>query len=110
MVARGAEEAAIMVPALLLALAASLPTIGITSACREQARGLPSDQRARAYNACMQAEQAALTELHQKWAQFPVAAKRPCAALAQTFNSYVELLVCVEIRAGGVGPQSTNQK
>ncbi len=98
-----------MVPALLLALVASLPTLDIAGACRAQAKGLRSDQRASAYNACMQSEQAALTELRQKWAQFPATAKRPCAALARTFNSYVETLVCVQIRVG-VGPQPGNQK
>jgi hypothetical protein len=90
-----------MGPALLLALAASLaPGIDMSSACHGEEKGLPSDQRASTYNTCMQAQQSALTELNTKWSSFPAAAKQPCAALAQTFDSYVELLVCIQIRAG----------
>jgi hypothetical protein len=89
-----------MGPALLLVLAALTPNIDISSACHGQEKGLPSDQRASAYNVCMQAERAAQTELNAKWPSFPAAAKQPCAALAQTFDSYVELLVCIQIRAG----------
>jgi hypothetical protein len=48
----------------------------------------------------MQAERGAQAELNKKWSSFPTSAKQPCAALAQTFDSYVELLVCIEIRAG----------
>jgi hypothetical protein len=72
----------------------------MSRACHGEETTLPSDQRATAYNACMQAQQTALTELNKKWAQFPAAAKQPCAMLARTFDSYVELLVCIQIRAG----------
>jgi hypothetical protein len=89
-----------MAPAIFLALTIALPTIDMPGACRGEERGLPKDQYASAYKDCIQAEQAALTELRQKWAQFPSSAKAPCAALAQTFDSYVEELVCVQIRAG----------
>src|SRR5580698_6287947 len=89
-----------MAPALFLALAALAPTIDMPSACHGEEKGLPSDQRASTYNICMQAEQAAQAELNKKWSRFPASAKRPCADLAQIFDSYVELLVCIEIRAG----------
>ena len=88
-----------MAPALLLALAALAP-INLSSACHGEEKGLPNDQRAGAYNSCMQAEQAALSELNKKWSAFPTSAKQPCADLTQIFDSYVELLVCIEIRAG----------
>jgi len=98
-----------MAPALLLALAALAPTIDLPRACHGQEKGLPNEQRASAYNACMQAEQAALTELNKKWSSFPAAARQPCAALAKIFDSYVELLVCIEIRTGN-GLTSPAQK
>jgi hypothetical protein len=89
-----------MTPAVLVVLAALAPTINIANACHGEQKGLPSDQRASTYNTCMQAEQSARTELDKKWSSFPAAAKQPCLALAGTFDSYVELLVCIEIRAG----------
>ena len=89
-----------MAPVLVLAVAALAPTINMSSSCHGQEKGLPKDQRASTYNICMQAEQGAQAELNKKWSSFPTSARRPCAALAQTFDSYVELLVCIEIRAG----------
>jgi hypothetical protein len=89
-----------MAPLLVLAVAALAPTINMTSSCHGEQKGLPKDQRASTYNICMQAEQGAQAELNKKWSSFPASARRPCAALAQTFDSYVELLVCIEIRAG----------
>jgi len=94
---------------LVMLLAASLPSIDITSACHVQERGLPTDQRGAAYKDCVQVEQAAAGELRTKWTQFPATARQPCADLAPTFDSYVELLTCVEIRTGS-GPQATNRK
>ena len=72
----------------------------LSSSCHGEEKGLPKDQRASTYNICMQAERGAQAELNKKWSSFPTSAKQPCAALAQTFDSYVELLVCIEIRAG----------
>jgi hypothetical protein len=89
-----------MTPVVLVVLAALAPTINMSSACHGEQKGLPSDQRASTYNTCIQAEQSAQTELNKKWSSFPAAAKQPCVALAGTFDSYVELLVCIEIRAG----------
>ena len=89
-----------MAPVVLVVLAALVPTIDMSSACHGEQKGLPSDQRASTYNTCIQAEQSAQTELNKKWSSFPAAAKQPCVALARTFASYVELLVCIEIRAG----------
>jgi hypothetical protein len=89
-----------MAPALFLALAAFAPTIDMSGACHGEEKGLPKDQRASTYNICMQAEQAAQAELNKKWSSFPTAARQPCVALAHIFDSYVELLVCIEIRAG----------
>jgi len=89
-----------MALSLILALAAMVPTIDASSACHGEEKALPKDERASAYHDCMLAEQQALGELRQKWTQFSAPAKRPCADLAHTFDSYVELLVCIEIRDG----------
>ena len=89
-----------MAPVLVLAVAALAPTINMSCSCHGEEKGLPKDQRASTYNICIQAEQGAQAELNKKWSSFPISARRPCAALAQTFDSYVELLVCIEIRAG----------
>jgi hypothetical protein len=89
-----------MAPVVLVLLAALAPTIDMSSACHGEQKGLPSDQRASTYNTCIQAEQSAQSELNKKWSSFPAAARQPCVALARTFASYVELLVCIEIRAG----------
>ena len=89
-----------MAPALVLALAALAPTINMSNTCHGEERGLPKDQRASTYNICMNAEQGAQAELNKRWSSFPASARRPCAALAHTFESYIELLVCIEIRAG----------
>jgi hypothetical protein len=89
-----------MGPVVLVVLAALAPTIDMSSTCRGEEKGLPNDQRASTYNICIQAERAAQAELNQKWSHFPGPAKQPCVALAGVFASYVELLVCIEIRAG----------
>ena len=89
-----------MAPVLVLAVAALAPTINMSSSCHGQEKGLPKDQRASTYNICMNAEQGAQAELNKRWSSFPASARRPCAALAHTFESYIEVLVCIEIRAG----------
>jgi hypothetical protein len=88
-----------MVPALLLALAATfVPMIDMQRSCHGEERGLPSEEHASAYHTCMCAEQCALKQLKGRWSTFPAAARRPCAALAHEFDNYVELLVCIEVR------------
>jgi hypothetical protein len=94
------KEYAEMAPLVLVVLAALAPTMNMSSTCHGEEKGLPSDQRASTYNTCTQAEQAAQTELNKKWSHFPAAAKQPCVALAGIFDSYVELLACIEIRVG----------
>ena len=92
----------------LLALAAFVQTLNLSEVCRGRETILPKKEQAAAYDDCMRAEQAALHDLRQKWAQFPASARQPCASLAPLFESYVETLTCIEIRAGGGSATATS--
>jgi hypothetical protein len=91
-----------MLPALLLVLATLVPTIDMQRSCIGVGKQLPTaKERKCAELSCMDAERCALKELKELWSTYPAAARQPCAALAQVFDDYVELKVCIQIRCVG---------
>jgi hypothetical protein len=92
-----------MAPVIVMAaLAGALPTMDLHSICRGEQLGVPADRQTRVYQDCLRDEQAARDQLTQKWAQFPAAARGACAELGQLVFSYVEVLVCIEIKIGNI--------
>lgn len=86
---------------LALALASSVPTIDIESACRgARSAALPED-RAAAYDSCMRDEKDALAQLRQKWTQYSAEAHAACVEDGGFALSYVELRTCLEMQPGG---------
>ncbi len=93
----------ISVASLLLAaaLATSLPSVDIKGICRSaQAAALP-EERARAFDSCVNEEQAAFDRLKQSWASYSRVAHENCAEFGGMSFSYVELLTCLKMQSGG---------
>jgi hypothetical protein len=86
---------------LVAALATSLPTVDIKTICRSaQAAALPED-RARAFDSCVNEEQAAFDQLKQNWTRYSQGAHENCAEFGGMSLSYVELLTCLKMQSGG---------
>jgi len=86
---------------LVAALATSLPTVDIHGICRSaQAAALPED-RSRAFDSCVNEEQAALNQLKQNWTRYSRVAHENCAEFGGMSLSYVELLTCLQMQSGG---------
>ncbi len=88
-----------MTSVFLLVLLALTPTLHIEATCRGEEKRLPADQQSVAYKSCLQDEQDARKALDAKWTQIPVVDRTNCTELGRMFESYVELKVCIEIRA-----------
>src|SRR5579872_722962 len=88
-----------MTPLLVMtALAGAPPTMDLSTICRSEQLGVAADRQARVLQDCLHDEQTARDELRQKWRQYPVATRTTCAELGQLVMSYVEVLVCIEIK------------
>ena len=86
---------------LVAALATSLPTVDIKAICSSaQAAALP-EERSRAFDSCVNEEQAAFNQLKQKWTQYSRVAHENCAEFRGMSLSYVELLTCLQMQSGG---------
>jgi hypothetical protein len=99
-----------MAPMLLLAvLAGSVPTLDLPSICRGEQSGIPLDRQARVYQDCIHDEQTARDELQRQWSQFPAAARGACAEMGRLVLSYVEVLICIEIKTGNAAIRGAPQ-
>jgi len=86
---------------LVAALAASLPTVDVKAICRSaQSAALPED-RSRAFDSCVNEEQAAFDQLKQNWSRYSRAAHENCSEFGGMSLSYVELLTCLKMQSGG---------
>ena len=93
-----------MTPLLVMtALAGSPPTMDLPTICRSEQSGVAPDRQGRVFQDCLHDEQAARDELTQKWRQYPAAMRTTCAELGQLVVSYVEVLVCIEIKNSAAG-------
>jgi hypothetical protein len=87
-----------MVPLIIIALAAAsqIPTLDIPAGCRPETA---MQDQTTDYQDCMKDEQATQERLAKEWASYPAAAKSECTRNPSTLiNSYVELLVCIEMQ------------
>jgi hypothetical protein len=89
----------------LLALASYAPTIDVHRSCRGAESAALPEERAGAHQRCVRDEQTAREQLSEIWSRIPIESRQLCTDLAMgTSPSYVELLTCLEMRAGGDGP------
>lgn len=94
----------------LVAIAASMPTMDLQAICRGERAGIATDQQASVYQGCLHDEQAAQAELQQNWTAYPAATRENCAQLGGIVGSYVEVLVCIEIKTGNAAAASKSQQ
>ena len=88
----------------LLALASYVPTIDVHHSCRGAESAALPEERAGAHQRCIRDERAAQQQLSEIWSRIPIESRQLCTDLAMgTSPSYVELLTCLEMRAGGDG-------
>jgi hypothetical protein len=87
---------------LLLAFASHVPTIDVNRSCRgAESAALPAD-RASAYQRCVRDERTAREQLSTIWSRIPIGSRQLCTDVSTGFSpSYVELLSCLEMEAGG---------
>ena len=77
-----------------------LPTFDIARNCNAETAGLAIGT---GIEACTKDETDAKNELAKRWSQFGASEKKACVAASSTGGeqSYVELLTCLEMAAGG---------
>ena len=87
---------------VFLALASYVPAIDIDRSCRgAESAALPED-RAGAYQRCVRDERTAREQLSTIWSRIPIGSRQLCTDVSTGFSpSYVELLSCLEMEAGG---------
>jgi hypothetical protein len=82
---------------LVMPVADKVPSFDVTASCKAVAAlGLAESQSP---EACIRDEQAAHTELQQKWVSFPAADRSRCVTETMIGNnpSYVEILTCLQL-------------
>jgi hypothetical protein len=90
-----------MTPLLfLLVLAGSVPNVDPKHICLDARNAATPEDKASAYDSCIQDEQAARQQLSQKWATFSANARATCAEPDASMTSYVEMLTCLEMQSG----------
>jgi uncharacterized protein len=96
------QETVAMTPILLLiALASPAPNVSLESICRSaQSDALP-EEKARAYQSCIDEERAAREQVQKKWIKASVSARADCAPLKGIPTSYVAMLTCLDMQPGG---------
>ena len=85
----------------LVALTTSAPSANIPAICQSAREGASPERKAAAYEACVQAEQAARDRLQRRWNQFSTSARSICQRSEAFSLSYVEMLTCLEIQTNG---------
>jgi hypothetical protein len=85
---------------LLMALAASMPMTNMNSVCQSAKDGALPDDKANAFQSCLNDETTARDELKRKWGHFSVLSRTTCAEPRAVTFSYVELLTCLEMQKG----------
>ncbi len=86
---------------LVVALAASIPTIDIHNACHKAEVMAIPEKRASVVEGCVREEEKARGVINQTWDKFSSTARQTCSeGKAGIQYSYVELLTCLEVQSG----------
>jgi len=90
---------------LLMPVSDQVPTFNVEPSCKGAAAASAQMVLAQSYSACIAEENQAREQLGPIWQSFPVANRTRCTAEASGsgLDSYVELLVCLQIAGGDVG-------
>ncbi|MGA2043287.1 MAG: hypothetical protein ABSG83_07915 [Roseiarcus sp.] len=98
-----------MIPVLVLAaLAAFPPTTDPQRICQSARDAALPEERAGAFQSCVNDEASARDELKRRWTTFSAEARTTCAEPKGLEASYVEMLTCLEMESGSnfeAGPQ-----
>lgn len=82
-----------------------VPKFNVEPSCKGAVAASASEKLvdAQSYQACINEENQARSELTASWQSFPAAARSRCVAEASGMglDSYVELLVCLQVATGG---------
>ena len=83
------------------AVAQGLPTINIEASCRASTKAVfeaLGDSSLATFKGCMEHENAARSQLLEKWNSFPAADRSLCVNPKVYMPSYAEWLTCLEMR------------
>src|SRR6266702_6290784 len=87
-------------PGVASAASASVPTVDITTTCRESEKAIMSifgpDSR-QTYDSCMKQENEARAEIVKNWRGYPAGGRQRCVNTTGYMPSYVEWLTCLEM-------------
>lgn len=88
------------IESLLLTVSNQVPTLRVEQSCRAAASVQMAESQP--YDACVRDEMSARAELTQSWTTFAAPDRERCASEAsgEGIDSYVELLVCLQISRG----------
>ena len=82
------------------AASVNLPTIDITTTCRESDRALSSifgPNAQQTFDNCMKQEKEARDTIIKSWSNFPAGGRQRCVNVRGYMPSYVEWLTCLEM-------------
>jgi hypothetical protein len=98
----GRQEATAMTPIfLLLVLATPVPNVDLESICHSARTNALPEEKARAYDSCVNEEKAAREEVQKRWLKASLDARAECAPLKGIPSSYVAMLTCLDMQPGG---------
>ena len=86
---------------LLLVLATPVPNVDLESICRSARSNALPEEKARAFDSCVNEEKAAREQVQQRWAKASLEARADCAPLKGIPTSYVAMLTCLDMQPGG---------
>ncbi len=86
---------------LLIALAAPAPNADLESICRSVRSNALPDEKASAFENCVNEEREAQQKVQKQWTKVSPNARADCAPLAGMPFSYVAVLTCLNMQPGG---------
>lgn len=86
---------------LLIALAAPVPNGDPESICRSVRSNALPEEKANAYQNCVNEERAALEKVQKRWMKISPGARADCAPIKGIPFSYVAVLTCLDMQPGG---------
>jgi hypothetical protein len=98
-----------LLPHLVFAAGATLPTANIERTCQDEQSAAPPGSAFGAspppspssVQSCVNDERTAFNELRREWARYPTAYRVTCATPDGAPISYIELQVCLDMQPGG---------
>ncbi len=86
---------------ILVALAASAPSVNLESICHSARDNALPEEKAKAFDNCIAEEKAAREQVQKKWLKAAADARADCAPMKGIPTSYVAILTCLDMQPGG---------